>query len=185
MSLADLAALRLADLRAWLAWRHGQNYARTSTARAIAAVRSFFRFVDRRHGSTTRLCRRCARRACRIACRGRCAEEDARDLITSARIEAREPWLGLRDTALLMLLYGGGLRIGEALALNRARHRRRSQRSLRGLRVRGKGNKERLVPILPIVAEAVAAYLAACPIPPLPDEPLFKGARGAAAAAGA
>ena len=50
VSLADLAALRLADLRAWLAWRHGEDYARTSTARAMAAVRSFFRFVDRRHG---------------------------------------------------------------------------------------------------------------------------------------
>ena len=177
VSLADLAALRLADLRAWLARRHGKNYARTSTARAMAAVRSLFRFVDRRHGvhnpalqamHTPRLPHRLPRPL---------AEEDARDLITSARMEAREPWLGFRDTALLMLLYGGGLRIGEALALNR-RDIGVDPRSLRGLRVRGKGNKERLVPILPIVADAVAAYLATCPIPPLPDEPLFKGARG-------
>jgi len=175
VSLADLAALRLPDLRAWLAWRHGEEYARTSTARAIAAVRSLFRFVDRRHGvhnpalqamRTPRLPHRLPRPL---------AEEDARDLISSARMEAREPWLGQRDTALLMLLYGGGLRIGEALALDR-RDVGMDPRSLRGLRVRGK--EERLVPILPIVADAVAAYLAACPIPPLPDEPLFKGARG-------
>ena len=50
MALNDLATLWLADLRAWLAWRHGQDFARSSTARAVAGVRSFFRFVDRRHG---------------------------------------------------------------------------------------------------------------------------------------
>jgi integrase/recombinase XerC len=177
VALSDLAALQLLDLRAWLAWRHGEDFARTSTARAIAGVRSFFRFVDRRHGihnpalqamRTPRLPHRVPRPL---------AENDARDLILSARTEARELWLGHRDTALLMLLYGAGLRIGEALALDR-RDVGMDPRSLRGLRVRGKGDKERLVPILPIVAEAIAAYLAACPIPPLPDEPLFKGARG-------
>ncbi|MFL5337906.1 MAG: tyrosine recombinase XerC [Geminicoccaceae bacterium] len=177
VALADLAALGLADLRAWLAWRHHEGYARTSTARAVAAVRSFFRFIDRRHGvhnpalqamRTPRLPHRVPRPL---------AETDARDLILSARTEAREPWQGLRDAALFLLLYGAGLRIGEALALER-RDLGRDPRALRGLRVRGKGNKERLVPVLPIVAEALAAYLAACPIPPLPDEPLFKGARG-------
>jgi integrase/recombinase XerC len=177
LALADLARLELADLRAWLAWRHHEGYARTSTARAIAAVRSFFRFVDRRHGvhnpalqamRTPRLPHRIPRPL---------AETDARDLLISAGTEARELWLGHRDTALLTLLYGAGLRIGEALALNR-RDVGLDPRDLRGLRVRGKGDKERLVPILPVVAEAIAAYLAACPIPPLPDEPLFKGARG-------
>jgi len=177
VALADLAGLRLADLRAWLAWRHREGFARTSTARAVAAVRSFFRFIDRRHGihnpalqamRTPRLPHRVPRPL---------AEEDARDLIASARTDAREPWLGHRDTALLLLLYGAGLRIGEALALNR-RDIGLDPRDLRGLRVRGKGDKERLVPILPVVAQGIAAYLAACPAPPLPDEPLFKGARG-------
>ena len=177
ISLADFAALRLTDLRAWLAWRHHESYARTSTARAVAAVRGFFRFIDRRHGvhnpalqamRTPRLPRRVPRPL---------PETDARDLILSARIEAGEPWLGLRDAALCLLLYGCGLRIGEALALDR-RAVGLDPRTLRKLRVRGKGNKERDVPVLPIVAEGLAAYLAACPISPLPDEPLFKGARG-------
>jgi integrase/recombinase XerC len=177
VALADLASLRLADLRSWLAWRHGEGFARTSTARAVAAVRGFFRFLDRRHGvhnpalqamRTPRLPHRLPRPL---------AAEDARDLLLGARADARQPWVGYRDTALLTLLYGAGLRIGEALALDR-RDAGVDPRSLRGLRVRGKGSKERLVPILPIVAEALAAYLAACPIPPLPDEPLFKGARG-------
>src|SRR4051794_6451528 len=96
VALTDLAALRLGDLRAWLAWRHAQDFARSSTARAVAGVRSFFRFVDRRHGihnpalqamRTPKLPHRLPRPL---------VEEDARDLITSARIEAREPWLGYR-----------------------------------------------------------------------------------------
>lgn len=177
ITLVDLGDLRLSDLRAWLAWRHGEGLARSSTARAIAGVRSFFRFIDRRLGihnpalqamHTPRLPHRVPRPL---------PETDARDLITSARSEAREPWLGYRDSALLLLLYGAGLRIGEALALNR-RDIGLDPRDLRGLRVRGKGDKERLVPILPVVAEAIAIYLAHCPAPPLPEEPLFKGARG-------
>lgn len=177
VALSDLAALRLADLRAWLAWRHGRDYARTSTARAVAGVRSFFRFVDRRHGihNPALQAMRTPRPQHRLP--RPLVEEDARDLITAARTEAKEPWLGHRDTALLMLLYGAGLRIGEALGLNR-RDIGVDPRALRGLRVLGKGSKERLVPVLPIVAEALATYLAACPIPPLPDEPLFKGAQG-------
>lgn len=177
IDLGTLAALRLADFRAWLAARHRQGYARRSTARAVAAVRGFFRYLDRQHGvhnpalqamRTPRLPHRVPRPL---------AEVDARDLVVSAKTEARAPWLGARDAALLLLLYGAGLRIGEALALDR-RDLGFDPRVLRSLRVRGKGSKERLVPILPIVAEALAAYLAACPAPPLPDEPLFKGARG-------
>ena len=178
VSLGDLAAMRLADFRSWLAWRHHEGYARTSTARAMAAVRGFFRYLDRRHGvhnpalqamRTPRLPHRVPRPL---------AETDARDLILTARTDAMQAWLGLRDTALLLLLYGAGLRIGEALSLDR-RAIGVDPRALRSLRVRGKGNKERLVPVLPLIAEALAAYLAACPDPPLPDEPLFKGARGA------
>ncbi len=177
VDLADLAALALADLRAWLARRHTDGYARTSTARAMAAVRGFFRYADRRHGlhnpaiqaiRTPRLPHRVPRPL---------AETDARELIESAQTEAREDWVGRRDAALLLLLYGGGLRIGEALALDRVAAGA-DPHALRTLRVQGKGSKERLVPILPVIAEALAAYLDACPVPPLPHQPLFKGVRG-------
>jgi len=177
IELADLAALGLSDLRAWLAKRHTDGYARTSTARAMAAVRGFFRYADRRHGlhnpavqaiRTPRLPHRVPRPL---------AETNARELIESARTEAREDWVGRRDAALLLLLYGGGLRIGEALALDRAAAGA-DPRALRSVRVQGKGGKERLVPILPVIAEAIAAYLDACPAPPLPHQPLFKGVRG-------
>ena len=83
------------------------------------------------------------------------------------------PWIAKRDIAVLMLLYGCGLRIGEALALNRHQAPRADT-----MVVTGKGNKQRLVPVLPVVREAVEDYLAACPRPLEPDDPLFIGARG-------
>ncbi|MFO1050030.1 MAG: tyrosine recombinase XerC [Geminicoccaceae bacterium] len=178
VGVAELAALGLPDLRAWLARRHAEGYARTSTARAMAAVRGFFRFAERRHGlhnpalqavRTPRLPHRIPRPL---------PETDARELIGQARAEAHEAWVGLRDAALLLLLYGAGLRIGEALGLDR-RDLGTDPRALRSLRIRGKGGKERLVPILPVIADAIGAYLAACPGAPLRDEALFKGVRGA------
>jgi integrase/recombinase XerC len=78
-----------------------------------------------------------------------------------------------RDTALLLLLYGAGLRIGEALGLAQ-----RDAPKAGSLTVTGKGNKQRMVPILPVIAEAVAAYREALPFDAQPDAPLFLGARG-------
>lgn len=83
------------------------------------------------------------------------------------------PWIAARDTALLSLLYGCGLRIGEALGLPR-----RAAPLGEALSVVGKGRKERRVPVLPAVREAMAAYLALCPWRVAPDGALFLGARG-------
>lgn len=98
---------------------------------------------------------------------------DALAAVDAAGGLSDEPWLAKRDQALLLLLYGCGLRIGEALALNR-----RDAPAGDVLVVTGKGRKQRLVPVLPVVREAIAAYLAACPHPLPADAPLFLGARG-------
>lgn len=98
------------------------------------------------------------------------SEADARALIA----EVAEPgWIGLRDAALLTLLWGAGLRIGEALAIEA-----RALPLGETLIVRGKGSKERLVPLLPIAREAVAAYIAALPATLAPEDPVFRGAQG-------
>ena len=86
---------------------------------------------------------------------------------------AAEEWIGARDRAVLLLMYGAGMRIAEALSL------KGSDVPLGPtLTVTGKGNKQRVVPILPIVAEAVADYAKRCPWPLTPNEPLFRGAKG-------
>jgi integrase/recombinase XerC len=175
--LADLRALRAPDFRAWLALRHRRDLAKSSTARAMAAVRGFFRYLERRHALHNPALAAMRTPRFRRPLPRALSPGQAEDLAAAADDAAREPWQGKRDTALLLLLYGSGLRIGEALGLARRDVGPRPG-ELRGLRVVGKGAKERLVPVLPIVATSLADYVAACPLPLLPDGPLFVGARG-------
>jgi integrase/recombinase XerC len=172
---ARLTGLRAADFRAWLAERHRLGLARTSTARALAALRSFYRYLDREHGRhnpalkalrTPRLPRRLPRPL---------SEGQAEQLLGAAPA-ARLDWLARRDAAILLLLYGAGLRIGEALALERAAIGHDPAR-LRQLLITGKGGRQRLVPVLPVIAAAIEDYLAACPYQQTAG-PLFLGARG-------
>ncbi len=102
-------------------------------------------------------------------------ETDAKAAITTVAELQDEPWLAARDTALLILLYGCGLRIGEALSLTCADMPKSDV-----LRVIGKGRKERIVPVLPIVRDAVRAYRDICPFAPEDNAPLFVGKRGKA-----
>ncbi len=172
--LQALAELAPADIRAYLALRSRQRYERTSTARAMATIRGFFRFLDRR-----RLAHVPAVHAIRTPRTLRSlpkplTERDALDAVATVADLSDEPWVARRDVALLMLLYGCGLRIGEALMLDR-----RQAPTGETLIVSGKGGKQRVVPVLPAVREAIAAYLAACPHDPGAGGPLFLGARGA------
>ena len=80
-----------------------------------------------------------------------------------------------RDFAVLVLLYGAGLRISEALGL------RREDAPLGDwLTITGKGNKTREVPVLAAATQAVNNYLAACPFDGGPSGPLFVSSRGGA-----
>jgi integrase/recombinase XerC len=170
-----LTGLRAAEFRAWLAERHRQGLARTSTARALAALRSFYRYLDREHGRHNPALKalrtpRLPRRLPRPLSAGQASQ------LLDAAPAARLDWIAKRDAAMLLLLYGAGLRIGEALALERAAAGREPAR-LRQLLITGKGGRQRLVPLLPVIAAAIDDYLAACPYQE-PDGPLFLGARG-------
>jgi integrase/recombinase XerC len=100
---------------------------------------------------------------------------ETKELIALAEDMEEEQWIAARDTAVLLLLYGCGLRISEALGLTRAEA---PIAGVETIRVKGKGGRERIVPVLPAVRRAVEAYLAACPFAIAPHEPLFRGARG-------
>lgn len=177
VSPQTLSGLQLADFRAWLAERHRRGYDRRTTMRATAAVRGLFRFLDRRAGlhnpalamlRTPPIRRRLPRPV---------SEEQAFDLLDAVTGEAAPDWVRARDRALLLLLWGSGLRIGEALALDCHDIGPRPE-ALASLRVRGKGNRQREVPVLPVVAAAIAHYLRACPYFPAAERPLFVGVRG-------
>ncbi|MBI5166096.1 MAG: tyrosine recombinase XerC [Magnetospirillum sp.] len=171
--LAALAALGPADFRAFLARRSGEGLARSSLARGMSTLRTFFKFLDRRglvHNPALAAIK--APRPPRSLPKPLAADEALETLSTAAELHD-EPWLAARDVALFTLLYGCGLRLGEALALTR----REAPRG-EAITVTGKGRKQRVVPVLPIVAEAVAAYLRQIPFPGGPGDPLFVGVRG-------
>ncbi len=171
--LADLATLKPADFRSFLAHRSSDGLGRTSMARAMSSLRSFFRYLDRNqllHNPALKTVR--SPRPPRALPKPLAADE-ALETIGSAADLQDEPWMAARDTALFTLLYGCGLRLGEALALNRG-----DAPSGEVMTITGKGQKQRLVPLLPAVVEAVALYLGQCPYAGAPSAPLFVGARG-------
>ena len=186
-TLAHLSQLRPTDFRAWMALRLGEGFARSSTARALSSVRSFLRFLDRHglaHNTAIRVIRG-PRQHHTVP--HALAVGDTGDLINAARDGRGPVWITARDTAVLLLLYGCGLRISEALSLNRAdigegdigQDNIGPSSTTSTLRVTGKGNKQREVPVLPIVRKAVRTYLDLSPHPGGPDDPLFVGIRGA------
>jgi integrase/recombinase XerC len=173
-ALPDLETLREADLRSWLAAEARLGRGNRTRSRHLSAVRSFYRFLARRYGVTNMAARTLGSpkvappvpRALAPA-QARAVTRDIGEASDTAQVQAR-------DTALFTLLYGCGLRIAEALALNV----RDAPRAGQPLRVMGKGSKERLVPVLPAVAQAIDAWLALHPAGADPAAPLFVGVRG-------
>ncbi|MGP1397524.1 MAG: tyrosine recombinase XerC [Inquilinaceae bacterium] len=171
--LNDLGRCTLADFRAYLARRAGRGVGAASRSRGLSGVRSFFRFLDRdgvlynpaldqvRH---PRLPRGLPKPL---------TPDEALDVVGASGAADGSGWVGLRDSALFALLYGAGLRLGEALALARG-----DVPAGPHITVSGKGGKQRLVPLLDAVRAALDAYIAACPFPLPTEEPLFRGIRG-------
>ncbi|TKD51638.1 tyrosine recombinase XerC [Sphingomonas baiyangensis] len=167
-----LAAITTADVRAYLAARRGEGLANASTARELSAVRAFLAFagVEAPRLKGPRVGKGVPRPI---------APDEAVALAEEVDEDAAEPWIGLRDFAVLLLLYGAGLRIGEALALTGA-----SLPLGETLAVTGKRGKTRIVPLLPQVRVAIEHYVAECPWPMARDLPLFRGAKGGALSPG-
>jgi integrase/recombinase XerC len=174
--LAALGALRLADFRAWLAAEAADGVGNATRARHLAAVRTFFRWLARRQGVDNPAVKLIATPRARRPVPKALAPADARAVAEEAGEISDRAFVQARDEALFTLLYGSGLRIAEALALDVR------DAPLPGsdapLRVVGKGAKQRVVPVLPAVRQAMAAWLVLRPDAP-PDAPLFVGVRGA------
>jgi len=178
-SLADLRALTGTDLRAYLFDRLRRGLVPSSTARALAVIRGFFRFLARHELVNNPVVASLRNPKVPQAVPKALSKQDAFDALQGAEYVRRaswmpelRPWIAKRDTALMCMLYGCGLRLGEALSLKRS-DLAAAQRGQ--LIITGKGNKQRMVPVLQFVAEAIEDYVAACPYT---HYPLFLGSRG-------
>lgn len=176
-SVRDLAELEPRDLRAYLAHRRQGLDALSdrSISRALAAIRSFYRYLERRHGVANARLALVRGPKLKATLPRPVSEAAARNLISEACDAAAQEWIAARDAALMTLLYAAGLRISEALALTGA-----DMPLPEALRVVGKGGKERIVPLLAAAREAVERYAALCPYALTEDAPLFRASRGGA-----
>lgn len=169
---AALAGLTAADLRAFLTRRRAEGLGNSSAARELSALRGFLGFAAAEAGRQATSPRLRSPKKPRSVPRP-IAPDEAVSLAEEAAENAAEPWLAARDEAVLMLLYGSGLRVAEALGLTGV-----ALPLGEALVVTGKRSKTRIVPLLAPVKEAIERYLALCPYPPSRDAPLFRGARG-------
>ena len=165
---ARLRTVSAADLRAYLAHRRGQGLGNASAARELSAVRAFLAFAAGAEAMPRMKGPRVKKGVPRPV-----SPDEAVSLAEEVAEAAAEPWLAARDWAVLLLLYGAGLRVGEAVTLAAS-----VLPLSETLAVTGKRDKTRIVPLLPQVREAVESYAALCPWPLPREGALFRGARG-------
>ena len=178
-SMHDLGEASIRDFRSWLSKKTVDGASAPTRARSLASVRNFLKWLDRNgylHNPAIASIRtpKMPKKIPRAL-----PPKQARQVIETADTIPREHWVGMRDRALFMLLYGCGLRINEALQLN---YNSRPQNG--EVRVLGKGSKERMVPVIPVVERMMGEYLAVCPFPMEKDTPLFLGVKGGRLAQG-
>jgi integrase/recombinase XerC len=176
---AGVAATEAHHLRAHLATRRAEGLGNASTARELSALKAFIAFARTQAGDPDPAAPRLRGPRLKKGLPRPVTPDEATNLADLVDGLAGEDWIGARDRAVLLLMYGSGLRIAEALSLTG-----RDAHPGAVLQVTGKGGKQRMVPLLPITRAAIAEYVRLCPYPLTPAEPLFRGARGGALSPG-
>jgi integrase/recombinase XerC len=178
VSLSRLNALTPRDFRAFMAARRDDGTGSRSLARTLSALRSLFRHLERAGALQNRAVLAVALPKLPERLPKPLTEVKAKTVVDEAAVDGEmsdHPWTGARNQAVLLLLYGSGLRISEALDLNR-KDAPLPPRDV--LRIKGKGGRERLAPVLPAAQAAVSAYLEQCPHKIDAQGPLFLGVKG-------
>ncbi len=178
-SWPTLARIDAAALRTQLAKRRAEGLTNASAARELSALKAFIRFAREQAGMPDPAPPRMRGPRIKKGLPRPVTPDEAVNLAASVEEDAHEPWIGARDRAVLLLLYGAGMRIAEALSLTGA-----ALPLGESLVVTGKGGKQRVVPLLPIVRQGVGDYLAKSPWPIDKTTPLFRGAKGGALSQG-
>lgn len=169
----EIARLDAAALRQQLARRRAEGLSNASAARELSALKGFIAFARDKAGMADPAPPRMRGPRVKKGIPRPVTPDDAVNLAVTVDADASAEWIGARDRAVLLLLYGSGMRIAEALGLTGA-----ALPLGQTLVVTGKGNKQRVVPLLPIVRQAVEDYVAKCPWPLPKEGPLFRGAKG-------
>ena len=173
VSVRALLDFEAKDGRAWLANRGAAGLDAASNARALSSIKNFYRWLEKQGRGRNDAILNLRAPKLRKPLPKAVGEWQAQEAVQNIANLQQEEWIGLRDAALLTLIYGCGLRISEALSLRRA-----ELEGAETLTVTGKGNKQRRVPVLPAVREALAAYLSLCPFTIGKSDPVFKGEKG-------
>lgn len=172
-SVADISAMGTADLRLYIAQRRTQGLSNASASRELSAIRAFHRFVSEQLGCADRPFPGIKSPKVKKGLPRPALPQEILDLSDLVSVDSRENWVEARDRALLLLLYGSGLRMAEALGLTGACLPLEDR-----LLVTGKRSKQRFVPLLPMVREAIESYVTICPWPMSTDQSIFRGVRG-------
>lgn len=170
-SLEQIGNIEIQDIRAWLAKMKSQEYAASSAARKLAGIRSFFYYLGRFEHieNQSAIYVKVKKLAENLP---KTIDIDSTNDVLEESLENNEHWIGLRDYAIIMLIYGCGLRISEALSA------KKNDISGGYITVTGKGNKTRSIPILDNVVEAIDNYLKHCPYNISNDKQMFLGKMG-------
>lgn len=169
-----LANMQIRDFRAFLASRRGDGISARSMARTLSAIRNFFRYLAKFENIKNDAISAVQAPRIQKSLPRPLTEDDSKTVIETIGDFAVDDWQGLRDSAIITLLYGCGLRISEALNLNGTDIPSKTTSII----IKGKRNKERMVPLLPVVHTAINAYKKACPYNIQQSTPLFYSARG-------
>lgn len=171
-SISSIASVTIYDVRSWLADLKNKHYATTSSARHLASLRNFFTYLGKFEDIDNKAAFNVKIRKISKALPKTIDSENSLLATREALKLNKEQWLNLRNYAIILLIYGCGLRISEALSICKS--------NLGGefIVVTGKGNKTRSVPILPQITLAINQYLELCPYTLNNSEPLFLGKQG-------
>ncbi|HQS70564.1 MAG: recombinase XerC [Novosphingobium sp. 28-62-57] len=179
LSWHSVAQIDAATLRMHLAERRAEGLGNVSAARELSALKTFIAFAKDQAGDLDASRPRLRGPRVKKGLPRPVTPDEAVNLAETVADDASVPWIAARDRAVLLLLYGAGMRIAEALALPA------SVLPLgESVVITGKGGRQRVVPILPIVREGVDDYVRQCPWPLEKAKPLFRGAKGGPLAQG-
>lgn len=171
VSTSDVVASDIRTFRSWLAFRFGQKKAASSSARAIASLRNFYRFLmDRNHCNSSQIFSLKTPKKPILNPKALSIEDTLECISHLSKI--KKDWTNLRDEVLLTLIYGTGLRISEALSITK------NHLTENSLKITGKGKKQRIVPMLPLLRLKLNQYIANIPFVLEKDDPIFLGKFG-------